>query len=120
MRTTSIPVLAVAIAALLSSSALRQAFGDHTMPVETALIRFAVCLGVSWAALLLLKEFAMPNLGKASHEQDPISDMRRTLGLDDLGGYLGSADADAEQLNAAPSFDEDLSAESGASDRLAD
>lgn len=89
MRLTSIPVLAAGIAAALSSSALWQAFGAQTMPTQTALVRFGVCLAVSWAALALVKEMALPNLGGSS-ATDPIDSIRKSLDLDDLGGYLGS------------------------------
>lgn len=56
----SVAKLAVAGATVVSSSALWQAFGEGTMPIETAATRFGIVLVVSWIALTLVAELVLP------------------------------------------------------------
>lgn len=60
----SVAKLAFAGAALVSSSALRQAY-EGTMPLETAATRFAIVLAVSWIALSLVAELVFPGASAA-------------------------------------------------------
>jgi len=57
----SVAKLAFASATVVSSSALWQAFGEETMPVETAVTRFVIVLVVSWIALSFVAELVFPN-----------------------------------------------------------
>lgn len=65
--------LVLGAAALVSSPALWAGFVDGTMPVDVALTRFLLAVGVCWAGLSVLQEWALPAPGSV-RPRDPAVD----------------------------------------------
>ena len=64
-------------AALVSSPALWLSLVDQTMPLDVALTRYLVALGLCWAALSLVATWAFPDPGTVRPprtERDDVAD----------------------------------------------
>ena len=69
MSPFSTPVLAAA--AVVASPALWSAV-DGTLPIDVALTRYLIAVGICWALISVVAEFAFPAPGSVKPEPTPV------------------------------------------------